>query len=258
MAECSREYVKSGNVYPYAAALDRWSWVLCDMGRAEEAWPLAVESERILREVGHRVMASSSLLAQVKVATIRQEYDTAAKLLERCARLARETGNDFVRVRTCCGQGQLNRLLGQFAAAKAHYQEAYDIADHIGRRHARTEALLGLAQSTYDLGEFTMAGTLFRRSLQDAWQRGLLPEVLGAVVGLAGLRIQDNHVTEAAEWLAAVIRHPACPILIKVEAQQMLGDLNRGPRSESGEPIDVDNPVAVVDGIVSAHLPNYD
>jgi tetratricopeptide (TPR) repeat protein len=263
MAESSQECIKLGDVYSYAADLCRWSLVLCDMGRADEAWPLAVESERILTEVGHRVMASASLLAQAKVATIRQEYATAAKLLARCARLARETGNDFVRVRTCCGQGELNRLLGQFAAAKAQYQEAYDIADRIGRRHARTGALLGLAQAAYDLGELAAADTLFRRSLQDGWQRGLLPEVLGAIVGLAGLRSQDNRVTEAAEWLAVVIRHPACPILIKVEAQQMLGGLNRAARRESGEPLDVDNPVAIVgslavDEIVSALLPTYD
>src|SRR5690606_13162544 len=102
--------------------------------------------------------------------------------------------------------------------AQELYAQAYMLAEQMARKKDAALAQAGIGFSLLDQGRFGEAETQFRAVLRAAWERGIMPEVIWAVVGMAALRGNRDELQRAQRWLQAAVAHPACPLRARMEA----------------------------------------
>src|SRR5262249_49759731 len=153
----------------------------------------------------------SVLLVQAECAMAQGHYAKAEQYLARSSAIAEETGNRYVHVRVMNGKARLSRLLGRPADAQALYEQAYESAKRMGRNRDAIIAQVGVGFCLLEQGKQAQAEAHFHAALHGAWERGMMPEVIEATVGLAALKGDEGHRQIAEQWLRVALAHPSCP-----------------------------------------------
>jgi tetratricopeptide (TPR) repeat protein len=203
------------------AAMDRLTYVYADMGDLRRAADYAGASVIAAEKSGIRPGIANALLAEAEVAMAQAHFEEAEKYLGRVGVIAEETGNLYVRVRFLNGKGRLTRLLGQPVEAQQLYRQAFELAESMARQKDAALALVGVGFALLDQEKSEDAATCLRAALEAAWERRIMPEVIGAVVGLAALKGYAGQPQIAERWLRCAVEHPSCPKRVQVEALEI-------------------------------------
>ena len=200
---------------------DRLAQLCADRGDLTRAACYAAVAVTLAEKGGNRPSLAAAILAQVKVAFTQRRLMEAAECLDRVAVIAEETGNQYVWVRLLVNQARLARLLDHPTKAQELYERAYVLADSVERKKDAALAQAGLGFSLLDQEKFEEARSCFHAALRAAWERGIMPEALSALVGLAALKGNEGQPQIAARWLRSAEAHPACGERVQQEIKDI-------------------------------------
>jgi tetratricopeptide (TPR) repeat protein len=205
-----------------------------DIGDLDEAARMVAVAEESMEQTGFWTAKKNILYCRACIAMRRGELDYAGRLLAQIGDVANETTVVHARWLYLFGRADLARLSGQPTEAQHFYVEAAELSERVGRRQHLARALLGRAFALLDQEAFEKARQCFNRALEAALEIGVMPQVVGAVVGLAALRLHNGDYDQALEWLGVAMSHPACLYTTKIEADRILAQLQIDGSLRSG------------------------
>jgi serine/threonine protein kinase/tetratricopeptide (TPR) repeat protein len=123
--------------------------------------------------------------------------------------LARQTGDRAKIAQTLSNLGEVVRIQGQFAEARAVLDESLRISEEIGNRYSISNIHMNLGQVEVALGNDAAAHQHFYRALSIGREIAAIPIQLGAILGLIRSVAQTGQTEYALELLGMVIHHPA-------------------------------------------------
>jgi tetratricopeptide (TPR) repeat protein len=126
------------------------------------------------------------------------KYGSARDLDRRAVELARAAGDVPVELATLTALGHSYRLLGQYAAAVAAFEQALDLASRTDET-AAMDPLAGLGHVHYRRGEHDLAMRCFSRALRLAQSAGNLRGAVDALTGLGSVHYMQGRLDQAAD-----------------------------------------------------------
>ncbi|UCH27888.1 MAG: tetratricopeptide repeat protein, partial [Trueperaceae bacterium] len=121
--------------------------------------------------------------------------------------------------------GMVAYKLGEIDEAATRLQQALTVADEVGHPFMQAYILGNLARVAVVKGDHAVAEQHLKQGLRIALNTGNPVSQNTILVSLAELRIAQDQPNEAAAWLALAARHPQAERHDRVQAQQVLADL---------------------------------
>lgn len=234
-AESLAIYRVIGEKWGMAACLNNMGCVKEMEGDIGKADAFFRDSLNIFREIGERYGIALGLSNTGRMALLRRDLDTAQKDLEESLAINREL-NYYE------GIANVLRDLGLVAQAREDYATAQALmveSQTVYREHEdwRGVATLdcALGQLALEQGHLESARNYFKQGLQEASQRNLVPHVLSAIAGLAGLAATEGHSERALEWLVLVFSNAEIEMDIMMNARALRERLEAELGSEAAQ-----------------------
>jgi DNA-binding CsgD family transcriptional regulator/tetratricopeptide (TPR) repeat protein len=191
-----------------ALVLLELGWFRIRLGLIEGAEEALTRSLRIYEELAappYPAFATDPRLALGVVATIKGDYDQAARLGADALRISEEFGNAGNRSLAHYVLARASILQGEQVAAREHAQRSAEIADANGDRWFLAYALIELGNVASAHGDFAAARGHYQRSL-DIRTEFEDPEGMAfALIYLGDVALQEQSYMEAEQTLAAAV-----------------------------------------------------
>jgi CHAT domain-containing protein/Tfp pilus assembly protein PilF len=145
-----------------------------------------------LRERGY-------LLNNLGIVAGQANADLGASYFQRCLRIARQEGDDYLAMRTLNNLGTLAQRGGQAARSREYFQQALQLAEKVGDRQAAAGDWYNLGDAYEREDRLDLARHGFERSLAIARELGDNALVGQALGGLADLHVLKRDFATAVE-----------------------------------------------------------
>ena len=132
------------------------------------------------------------------------------------------------------GMGDLSQMMGDYSAAKHHFQESVQQAQQTDHQWALTYALCGLGRAEAALGELEKAQAHFSQALQTARDIGEIDLVLIVLAGYARLFASSGKAEQAIELGTMVFNHKFSWNETKTQMTDLLESLRSIPADRFG------------------------
>lgn len=149
------------------------------------------------------------------IANVEKNFKQAASLYQEALAIVQPAGDPSRLALTLLNLGSVAREIGDFDAALHYYQDSLNTSREIGDRRILIASLDGLGKTHLNRGGLDQARGYLTEATQSAQQAGLLPQLLESLASLGLLYLQNSAPDAAFRVLAAVSRHPACPVHVK-------------------------------------------
>ena len=138
-------------------ALRGLALIAMEQGDVDGAAEAATEALTFDREEGDEEGAAQSMLLLADIAAYRDDLDTAARLWEDSAELARRRGLRMELAIALYNLGHVARLRGQLGMAEAHFEESYANFRELEDLQGQAGTLTGLVQTASERGDLARA-----------------------------------------------------------------------------------------------------
>ena len=138
-------------------ALRGLALIAMEQGDVDGAAEAATEALTFDREEGDEEGAAQSMLLLADIAAYRDDLDTAARLWEDSAELARRRGLRMELAIALYNLGHVARLHGQLGMAEAHFEESYANFRELEDLQGQAGTLTGLVQTASERGDLARA-----------------------------------------------------------------------------------------------------
>ncbi|MGE0540311.1 MAG: tetratricopeptide repeat protein [Dehalococcoidia bacterium] len=168
---------------PLAESLRTLGWVLTE--HIDEAKPLLEEAVQIFQQVGD---TSNLALAYDNLATVMLRWGNEAAALhyaQESERLFRLSGDDFARLRSWGSLPEVAELRGDYATARAQYEERLDGLRRLGDRYGEPYVLVNLGIVRARQGDLAEATALLVEALALSHQLGRVVALVNALEVMA-------------------------------------------------------------------------
>lgn len=202
------------------------------LGNYAEAERYYQEALVLDQHIGYAFSSADVLADLGNVLLLMGKPSEALPYLEEGLELAREVGVQRVIPAALGHLATAHLELGDSEKALGMAQEALRVAKEGELPSAELDALLVLGRITSELKDNAQAQQYFMQGLEMAWTIQKIPMVLGALIGLAGLRLRQGETERAVYLLAFVSHHPKTEYRFINEAQKLLHELENHLSSE--------------------------
>jgi predicted ATPase len=218
---------RMGELQSKAWKLHTLAGSLAAEGLYPEAQEAAEEALRIHRQMGDRAGLGHAIMALGDVDAGLGRYDQAVERYEKGLEVANDVNARTERSWALARQGWLSMEHGRHVEAVQKFKGALDIARAGEQTHRwrAVDALVGLGHAACALGEREPSREYLCQALKESIEPGYRPEALNALVGLAGVHIQEADTDTALELLALVIQHPASSQMTRNRGRRLLFQL---------------------------------
>ena len=131
---------------------------------------------------------------------VRVDGEEARERVASILALADGVGPSAARARALHGAGVLARLLGDYPAAQAMFEQSRDIAAAIGDRHAMASALYDLGRLAYFQGDHASSRRLLEESLDVLRTLDPHPVLASTLASLGYLEYLEGRYGQARSW----------------------------------------------------------
>lgn len=121
--------------------------------------------------------------------------------------------------------GEIELRAGNTALAGDYFRRGLAAAQKMGRGKEIARARNGLGSVALAQEKWKAASAEFISSLATVWPLSILPEVLGALAGLAAIEAQSGRAERAIDWLRIVLSHPGMAYVQRVQVQSLWSQL---------------------------------
>lgn len=160
-----------GHTWEAAFALHCMGYLFVLQGECDTAWPLLEESLAIRRGRGDLWSVYWTLSVMAIVAEERGDYTLARALLEECVTICRELRKS-PELRVLRGLANTARIQGDFATARAHYEEMRAISCEKSHRVDLASSVYGLGWVAINEEDFGAARSCFEETLRIGHETG--------------------------------------------------------------------------------------
>ncbi|MCA9973150.1 MAG: tetratricopeptide repeat protein, partial [Anaerolineales bacterium] len=156
------------------------------------------------RELGDRSGTARCLHNLSTLAFLRQDYAHCRDLRLACLDICREIGFQWGVVSTLKHLADVEKALGELAAARGHYEESLAASERVLDPRSTALTLCGLADLSAREGQHGRAWEAYQRALGLAVETEMLPVAIDVLVGMAELLAAAGGVGAAVALLGLV------------------------------------------------------
>jgi tetratricopeptide (TPR) repeat protein len=191
-------------------------------GEYDEARDWAEESRALYEQVGDRRGLLSAHNELAIIALCQADYETSNAYFMANLALAREIGDRMGVARSLNNLGETARQEARYEDAASYYEQSLALNEEIGTRWGALIAVhnLGLVYTAERRDD--RAWHYLSQALQGALAIGSAPLTLGALAGMAHLRIRSGQPERGAELVGLALGHPASDREVRMEAEPVL------------------------------------
>jgi predicted ATPase/transcriptional regulator with XRE-family HTH domain len=224
-----------------------------DYGRAATFFD---EALAVARALGDSVLLGFAMNYAALVYYRRGDYGRAEALVGEAYALLSYCPDAALEAHLLHAFGEIALAQRQFARAARRYEDALACLDQVRYVFSLSDIQAGLAGVRYCTGDITHAAALYRESLQRSQDRNLLPLLVSALLGLAGIAVDIGQaeigagLVGAAEGVAATLGMPIFPRDLPIQERSRnalmtaLGENQLTALREQGRTLPVDLAVA--------------
>ncbi|WP_052569392.1 tetratricopeptide repeat protein [Ktedonobacter racemifer] len=213
----SAHYLYQRGLNYFEALEDRWGQVRClnGTGAAYSAQGAYAEANKYLgqaltlaQQLGDRE-GQASALSYLAMARLNQwqegkeQLSEIATTLKESLRLANELKNLPGKAYTLLALGEVERLCDNSPSAQAYYNQCLDLAQRMNDKLTHTRILCAQGRLALEQGEYQLACTLLKESIQLAWQTGNHVALAGELESVAQLCLDSRQPELAVQLLAS-------------------------------------------------------
>jgi predicted ATPase/serine/threonine protein kinase len=197
---------QSGNRRWVGLALDNLGGVAAYRGELDRADTLLEQSLSIAKDLGDRDLLWRSLLDLGVVAMFRGNYDRARDLVERAVANVKQVGYEYgMDLHTL---GEIESALGNTEKAVVYFKETLTTGRRLGLRRAVAGGLEGLGKVAFDQGDYARARAFYEEGLQVADELGQKSEfAISLAINLAELAAEEGKFEEARRLCIGSLRN---------------------------------------------------
>jgi DNA-binding CsgD family transcriptional regulator len=150
-------------------------------------------------------MGEGRALAMLSVTALHGgDHEAAEMYLEQSAGVARAANDSWSLRMSLNALGDIARLQGQTARATGFYAEALELPRSPGLVGTNAIILSNVAHLAHQEGEDLRAASLFAEALPDLQVHGREGDIIGCLIGIAGVSLGFGRAERAAQLLGAV------------------------------------------------------
>jgi tetratricopeptide (TPR) repeat protein/transcriptional regulator with XRE-family HTH domain len=195
------------------------------MGNYQEAYETLQECLKIAREVGEPRMLAGSLRYLGAVAEQIGQIREAVDLLQESLKISRETNDRWNQSRILVSLGEIRLRQKEPVGAEASLRESIAISRMLGDLSSLPESLTFLGIALKELGSMRDAQLCFLEAIQVAMDLDIPPVALGALLGIAALKMEAGEIPLSYELAKFVADHPASYHQAAIEARTLCSQL---------------------------------
>jgi predicted ATPase/serine/threonine protein kinase len=197
---------QSGNRRWVGLALDNLGGVAAYRGELDRADAFLEQSLSIGKELGDRDLLWRSLLDLGVVAMFRGNYDRARELVEGAVANVKQVGYEYgMDLHTL---GEIESALGNIEKAVVYYEETLTTGRRLGLKRAVAGGLEGLGKAAFDQGDYARARAFYEEGLQVADELGQKSEfAISLAINLAELAAEEGKFEEARRLCIGSLRN---------------------------------------------------
>ena len=152
------------------------------------------------------------------------DYEEAGAYFQEGLAIRLEVGHRFSITVSLEHLGDLALALGDYEAAKRHYNSSLEVYEGHGYVGFVTPHR-GLGEVCTSLGDMEQAKKHFYAALEAATEAAAVPVVPEVLVGMAKLASKTGQNERAADLLAFVVQHPTSSLQTRKKAERLLAEL---------------------------------
>jgi predicted ATPase/Tfp pilus assembly protein PilF len=197
---------QSGNQRWVGLALDNLGGVAAYRGELDRADTLLQQSLSIGKHLGDTDLLWRSLLDLGVVAMFRGNYDRARELVEGAVANVKQVGYEYgMDLHTL---GEIESALGNIGKAVVYYEETLTTGRRFGLKRAVVGGLEGLGKVAFDQGDYARARAFYEEGLQIADELGQKSEfAISLAINLAELASEERKFEEARRLCISSLRN---------------------------------------------------
>jgi tetratricopeptide (TPR) repeat protein len=192
-----------------ADALRSLGWAELRQGAYGEAEAHAQESLAIFQTLGDRIGAAKTADLLGAIARESGDYERALGYQREAQALLQGAGAPGAEAVLLNNMGEVARAMGDYALAQRYYQQSGERSAALDDLLSVQVASLNLGHTAAALGDDAEARARFHEALRLAREMNVVPVLLDALAGLAGVLARTSQVEQALEILGAIHRHPS-------------------------------------------------
>jgi predicted ATPase len=178
-------------------------------GEFDKAQRLFRQCLAMQREIGNLHQIASTLGNLATASFYLEQYAEAEKALVESLELRRSLDDQHGVILMLLNLGELALFTQEYEKARRFYEECGRVSAAARHRLGDVDSRVGLGDVCFALGEYDTAASHYLAAINMAQTAKLLPNLLLALVGMAGVLFKREQVGEAAVVFAFVQRHPA-------------------------------------------------
>jgi non-specific serine/threonine protein kinase len=197
---------QSGNRRWVGLALDNLGGIAAYRGELDRADTLLEQSLSIGKDLGDTDLLWRSLLDLGVVAMFRGNYDRARELVEGAVANVKQVGYEYgMDLHTL---GEIESALGNIEKAVVYYEETLTTGRRFGLKRAVVGGLEGLGKVAFDQGDYARARAFYEEGLQVADELGQKSEfAISLAINLAELASEERKFEEARRLCIGSLRN---------------------------------------------------
>jgi predicted ATPase/DNA-binding XRE family transcriptional regulator len=218
----------------FRALNDHWGIALClnilsqiylDEGKIQEAYGVSSESLAIWRAVGDSRGTAACLRELGESAYRLGRHEESQRLLKESLAINRALNYRWGIAATLYILGGSALILGETARAERLVGESVALFREVGDRLNTALVLNGMGAVRHSQGMYHEAKAYFQQAFDLATEMQALSVALEALVGVAGVRVQEGSIEPVLELLIHVVNHPASNQRTKDRAEELRAGL---------------------------------
>ena len=209
-AEAGLQLVQQLNDLPGLAFVRNLRGTLAQrLGEYEVARAHYEASLQLRRQLGDKHGTAVALNNLGNLANAQEELAAARTYYEESQLIFKEINHKPGQAATLGNAGVVVMRLGDLVAARQLHEESLILKQALGNRRSMSFSYINLGEVNDLLGEFDAARRAFHEALRLTMAIQAQPLALDALVGIAGLLLQDAQPDKAVRLLQLACRHPA-------------------------------------------------
>jgi tetratricopeptide (TPR) repeat protein len=216
-------YRKVGDPRGIAKSLDRVGYAKSSLGHFEEAKHYDLEGLSIYWALQDRFGIANSLISVGVDEYMQGRLEDAKRRFEESLLIAEEIGDRRGIARALCNMGTVEIYASHYDNALRYLQDSLNLARDMDDQPLLAVGLVKTGFAYAGLGDFAAADRYFHETIREALQIDLHHfTILEAVIGIAGLWLEEGRLTDAAAYLGLALGHPATDEEVRQTARPIL------------------------------------
>ncbi len=206
-------------------------------GEYEEAQQHWLRALSMYRKIGDQRGTAFALNFSSILKRILGANNEAQACLRECLALSESIGDRLVYGMALSQLGLVTQALGDHTQAVGFLNKSIGLLRELDEFWSLLHAYLGLGVATFSIEDYAASRAAYREALQMAWERQALPEVLEAMAGIARWSITQGAIEQALRSTLFILSHQAATQPTKEDALQMRAELESRLSSEEIEAV---------------------